>query len=249
MVELWQIGVAYFVGLAALHTFLSTFVVASNFSRMKDLPQKDRAGIRSRILAGLHCLVSSLGAVWCLRNSWIGAPFFFDGNPNVNAPGSGVLVVMEISELLFTSILNLKDGEDILLHVHHIAGLAAEVPSLYFGQGLNVMLWVHLSQFTQPFLYGSWICYKLKMISGFLFPFCSGMALIWWFILRVTICSFAILYKLYIHRALFVSTIHFWVMMGSCAVFIMLNFIWFKALVVKAVSTFSAGKSNPNKKQ
>lgn len=244
-----QAGGAYFLVLSVVYGIISTVLVPKNFPRMSHLDKNDIHGVHGRVLSALHCLVSSLGAAWVLSSSWTGFPYFFDGNPNNSSPGSETLVAFEISELIFTLIMNIYYGEDLFIHVHHIAGLAAELPCIYFGQGLHILMWVHLAQFTQPFLYGSWICYKLKMTSGLIFPFCSAAALLLWFIIRVIITSFPVLWAVYDTRALYKSGAQSVIMLLTQSIFMGLNFMWFKALVVKALGTFGGGKSKSKKQK
>jgi hypothetical protein len=245
-----QAAGGYFLALAVLYGILHTTLVPSKCSSLKGLNEADCHGVHTRVMAGLHCFVSSLGAAFLLQSNllWLGFPLFFDGNPTTQVAYAEILVAMEISELLFTSILNMLNGEEWMIHAHHIAGLAAEVPCLYFGQGFTILLWVHLAQFTQPFLYGSWICFKLNWTSGFLFPFCSGMALIFWFILRVVISGFPVLYSIYNTRSLYENSAHWYVMLASQTVFMLLNLHWFKYMVARAISTFSGGAAKAKKK-
>jgi hypothetical protein len=242
-------GAAYFIGLTIVYLATSMFVVARNFPSLKDLKPKDLVGVHTRVLCTIHCLISSLGAASVIVPYWVGAPFFFDVTPTSPAIGAPMLIAWEAAELVFTTILDLQYEPEPLNLLHHAAGLSAEISALYLGTGHMWLIWVHIAQFTQPFLYAGWVLHKLKMTSGILFPLCSGFCLLSWFGLRIVLCGPVVLYSIWQNRSLFATSLQFYILMGSTCVFVTLNTYWFKLLLSKALSILGGSKKSKPKKE
>jgi len=84
-----------------------------------------------------------------------------------------VLAAFEVGELIYMSAYDILKEPSTLELVHHAAGLLAEGGCLYFSSGVPYMLWVHLAQSTQPFLYLAWVLEKLKLVDTALFAVSS----------------------------------------------------------------------------
>jgi hypothetical protein len=244
-------GVGYFCGLAVFYVALSTWLPAT-FPRVNSLDEKRQVGVTTRVMCSVHCLVSSIGSAWCLLQlNWIGPPAFFNGNPDVFVPGAAIFLAIELAELIFMTALDLRWGVEPANLLHHVCGFFTLTPCFYFNQGMNIMLWVHLVQFTQPFLYAGWIMYTLELtdtgIYRFLFPACSALCLLFWVVLRLVVCGFPILYSLWTTASKWQSSGHHTTLVLAQLIFIGLNFYWFYLLVKKAARTFAvrpAAKSN-----
>lgn len=73
---------------------------------------------------------------------------------------------MEIGELVYMMAYDLCCEPGALELVHHALGIVAETSCLLTMCGVPYMLWVHLAQATQPFLYLSWTLYQAGMASS-----------------------------------------------------------------------------------
>jgi hypothetical protein len=252
-----QAGGAYFLGLSVFYGAISALVVPSNFASLKGLSAKDLVGVHTRVLCTVHCLISSIGAANVLLPYFIGFPYVFKVTPTDPVTGglefggiqfgAPMLVAFEAAELVFTTILDLQWEPEPLNFLHHIAGLAAEISALYLGTGYQYLMWVHIAQFTQPFLYASWICHKLKKTSGIFFPVMSMLTLFFWFVLRVCGCGPTVLYSIVQSRDLFASNAQFYILMTSTCIFVCLNTYWFKLLLSKAISVLGGGGKKKSK--
>lgn len=73
---------------------------------------------------------------------------------------------MEVGELLYMTAYDLWCEPSALELAHHALGIVAETSCLLTSSGVPYMLWVHLAQATQPFLYFSWALYQAGMASS-----------------------------------------------------------------------------------
>jgi len=73
---------------------------------------------------------------------------------------------MEVGELVYMTLYDLWCEPGALELLHHVLGIVAETSCLLTSSGVSYMLWVHLAQATQPFLYFSWILYQANMSSS-----------------------------------------------------------------------------------
>jgi hypothetical protein len=88
---------------------------------------------------------------------------------------------MEVGELIYMTAHDLWHELGALELLHHVVGIIAEAGCLVTMNGIPYMLWVHLAQATQPFLYLSWTLHQAKVSRGLLLVASAGTC--------VTLCT------------------------------------------------------------
>lgn len=190
--------IAMYMGfLGGLH--LTAHTAAKTLLKCRGMSQRKIRGFSSRVVCLVHCLVSSVGAMTALAPRFVGGSqvYALSAGESVCCTRAGAppvmtrprlaggytdtdvaLVAIEIGELLYMTGYDLMYEPGVLELAHHILGLVAEVGCLIRREGLTFMVWVHLSQITQPFLYVGWMLMQLNATSSFVFKSTSGVVVL-----------------------------------------------------------------------
>ncbi|KAG8467946.1 hypothetical protein KFE25_006998 [Diacronema lutheri] len=205
-------------------------------------------GIESRVVCGVHCAISAGGAALLLKGRFVGGVNVFNLHPGVFSRAEAAFVAMEVGELVYMTLYDLWCEPGALELLHHVLGIVAETSCLLTSSGVSYMLWVHLAQATQPFLYFSWILYQANMSSSVTCVASTLTCIVLWFALRVVSVLLLVrsLWASGIEKGEFASQLHFNVAFAITLAFAALNIVWFKKMLAKVLKVVIAAKSEPS---
>lgn len=227
---MYHVVAIWIATLASVH-----FIAFITLRSTRKFSKAQLRGLESRIVCGFHCVVSATGAAVCLKERFIGGLDVFAIQPCVFSKTEATFVAMELGELLYMTVYDLWYEPSTLELLHHSIGIIAESSCLYMSCGIPFMLWVHVSQATQPFLYFSWALYQVGMVKSVPCIMSMLTCVFLWFFLRIVSVSL-LLRSMLIMRWEFSSQVHFNVAYSITIAFALLNLVWFKKLITKISS-------------
>lgn len=159
--ELVLAALGWMATLCAVHIACAVVLQPRWVPALAKLSPRNVRGVHSRIVCGVHCIVSAAGAALALQDRLVWGAELFNISPQSYHSIDAILVAMEAGELIYMTIYDALYEPGPLEMLHHGIGIVAEVSCLLKREGIVYMLWVHLAQTSQPFLYAGWVMDKL----------------------------------------------------------------------------------------